>query len=277
MEEKKPIYKRWWAILIGIILVLGFIGSTGKYPAEQIKPEEKQINASEEKQSKSTSKPINNNDEQPKLPLIKGTVTKVVDGDTAYIRLADGKEEKVRFIGVDTPESTIQHEPYGEEASSFTKTELNGKTVYLEIDVEERDKYGRLLAYIWLSEPTEINDTEIRSKQFNARLLLDGYAQLMTIPPNVKYIDYYTKYQAESREASKGLWGIEAKTTNTVTSEPSKAITPTSSPPTVYITNTGAKYHSGWCRYLSKSKIPISLSEAMASGYGPCSVCNPPS
>lgn len=64
------------------------------------------------------------------------------------MRLEDGGEEKVRFIGVDTPESTTRVEPYGKEAAAYTKSRLNGKKVYLEPDVGERDKYGRLLAYV---------------------------------------------------------------------------------------------------------------------------------
>ncbi len=217
------------------------------------------------------------------LKFIAGTVTKVVDGDTVYIKLSTGQEEKVRFIGVDTPESTIQHESYGERASNYTRNALNGKKVYLELDVGQRDKYGRLLAYIWLSQPQDVNDTQIRKKQFNARLLLDGYAQLMTVPPNVKYVEYYTKYQTEAREANRGLWGLESSITNSDGStNPTPSNTPLLLPSKskqeviVYITNTGSKYHRDGCRYLSKSQIPISLSDAKARGYEPCKVCNPP-
>lgn len=128
------------------------------------------------------------------INLIKARVTKVVDGDTVYVRFENGREEKVRFIGVDTPESTTKIEPYGKEAAAYTKSRLLGKDVWLEPDVQERDKYGRLLAYIWLSPPENINDTEIKNKMFNAILLLEGYAQIMTVPPNVKYVDYFRVY-----------------------------------------------------------------------------------
>jgi micrococcal nuclease len=104
-------------------------------------------------------------------------------------------------------------EPHGCPASDYTKAQLTGKNVFLETDAQERDKYGRLLAYVWLSQPTAITDTEIRTRMFNARLLLDGYTQLMTIAPNVKYVDYFTKYQAAAREASMGLWGVSATAT----------------------------------------------------------------
>lgn len=80
-------------------------------------------------------------------------VTRVVDGDTFYARLSSGREEKVRLIGVDAPESTKEVEPYGKEAAAYAKKRLAGKTVYLELDVQQRDKYGRLLAYVWFGSP----------------------------------------------------------------------------------------------------------------------------
>jgi micrococcal nuclease len=223
--------------------------------------------------------------QDPGIKTLTGTVTKVVDGDTAHILIND-QDETVRFIGVDTPETKHPSEPiepYGPEASEYTSSQLQGKTVYLEIDVTERDKYNRLLAYIWLEKPTVGEEKEVRDKMFNSKLLLNGYAQTLTIPPNIKYTEYFTKFQTEAREANKGLWGIEAKD-STSTTPPVSTVTET--PPLkepaknqeviVYITNTGAKYHQGWCRYLKKSKISISLENAKARGYDPCSVCNPP-
>jgi len=137
-------------------------------------------------------------------------VSRVVDGDTVV--LSDGR--RVRFIGVNSPEYTTQIEPYGKEASYFTKVRLTGKTVYLEKDVSETDKYGRLLRYVWLSVPEDINDAEIRSKMFNAILVLEGYAQSNTYPPDVKYQQYLTKYNAEARKADKGLWKQDSEIQN---------------------------------------------------------------
>jgi micrococcal nuclease len=142
-------------------------------------------------------------------PLLKATVTRVVDGDTIYVSIA-GKDEPVRFIGVDTPETahpTVGEEPYGEEASAYTKRNLTGRKVWLEFDVQERDKYGRLLAYVWLDIPKGDSEPDVRAKMFNARLLLDGYAQTMTIPPNVKYAEMFLKLQREARDNHRGLWG----------------------------------------------------------------------
>lgn len=138
---------------------------------------------------------------------IPATVERVVDGDTAWFTLDDGTREKVRFIGVDTPESTTQHEPFGKEAAAFTGTILTvGKDVALQIDVDERDRYGRLLAYVWLSGPATGNDAEAREAMLNAVLVRDGYATVLTIPPNIAYADLFVALQIEARLAAKGLW-----------------------------------------------------------------------
>ena len=116
------------------------------------------------------------------IPVVTATVTEVVGGDTFRAVLASGREERVRLIGVDTPESTREVEPYGKEAAAYTKKRLSGRTVYLELDMGERDKYGRLLAYVWLSPPESASEAEVRAKMFNAELLFAGMAQVMTVP-----------------------------------------------------------------------------------------------
>ncbi len=141
------------------------------------------------------------------IGLVSGQVVRVVDGDTAHI-VIDGVREKVRFIGIDTPESTREVEPYGKAASNHTKDLIDGRTVWLETDAELRDRYGRLLAYVWLEEPTDRSDAQVRSKMLNARLLLDGYAQIYTFPPNVRYAESFVAYQQEARRAGTGLWSV---------------------------------------------------------------------
>lgn len=198
-----------------------------------------------------------------------------VDGDTVYVKFESGKEEKVRFIGVDTPESTTQVEPYGKEAASFTKSKVLGKDVWLELDVQERDKYGRLLAYVWLSPPTKESDKEIRAKMFNAVLLLEGYAQVMTVPPNVKYAEYFKKYQQEAREENTGLWGHEVKEEKPTSSQKSQ---PKSAS---YIGNKNTKkFHLPDCQWAEKiargNRVYLkSRDEAIKAGYVPCKVCRP--
>ena len=174
-----------------------------------------------------------------------------------------GVKEKVRFIGVDCPEAGTDE---GTAATEYTRKAIDGRKVYLETDVGLRDKYGRLLAYVWLTEPKQVTEQAVRSQMFNARLLLAGMAQLMTVPPNVKYVDYSTAFQREAREAKVGLWADDRDI-----QEPAAG-----SGVTVYITASGTKYHREGCTYLSESKIPITLEEAKAKGYGPCSVCKPP-
>lgn len=144
--------------------------------------------------------------------LTRVTVARVVDGDTVHVTMPDGTDETIRLIGVNTPESTTRHEPYGEEASAYAKRRLpKGLVVWIETDVRLRDKYGRLLAYVWLSQPASASADEVRAKMFNAQLLAEGYAQLMTIPPDVRYVDLFTPLQAEARQSAKGLWGLPAR------------------------------------------------------------------
>lgn len=134
-------------------------------------------------------------------------VKRIVDGDTIVVTI-DGKDYKVRFIGINTPESTTEIEPYGKEATKYTSSMLMGKTIYLEKDVRNTDKYDRLLRYVWLEIPTEISNEEIRAKMFNAILLENGYAKLFTYPPDVKYAKYLEPLEAEARNNSSGLWGL---------------------------------------------------------------------
>lgn len=121
-------------------------------------------------------------------------VQRVIDGDT--IEIEGG--ERVRYIGVNTPESVDPRRKmqcFGKEAAAYNVKLVEGKRVRLEADVEDRDRYGRLLRYVWLG------DTMI-----NEQLVADGYAQIMTIPPNVKYVERFRVAQTEAREVKRGLW-----------------------------------------------------------------------
>lgn len=125
-------------------------------------------------------------------------VTRIVDGDTIHVDL-DGRDTSVRLIGIDTPEKQgpyTQLECYGEEATRHTAELLDGRTVDLEFDVERTDRYGRTLAYVWLGDQL-VNETILR----------DGYAQLLTIPPDVAYVDRFRVAERDAREAGRGLWG----------------------------------------------------------------------
>lgn len=129
------------------------------------------------------------------------TVTRVIDGDTFAVKLKD-KEERVRLIGVDTPETKgpgKEQEPYGVEAKDFTRRLLQGKQVRLELDVREKDGHGRILAYAYLSDGTLVN----------AKLIQEGYARVMTVPPNVRFADLFLQLEREARADRRGLWGLQ--------------------------------------------------------------------
>ena len=140
--------------------------------------------------------------------FISGVVVRVVDGDTASIRV-NGEDRRVRFLGVDTPETVHPNKPvqyYGKEASNFSKESLTGKNVWLEYDASPTDRYGRHLAYIWTSRPDSVTESSMRNSMFNAKLLLGGYAKVMIIKPNGKYADLFRKFESEAKTAKRGLW-----------------------------------------------------------------------
>ncbi|MEA3401726.1 MAG: thermonuclease family protein [Armatimonadota bacterium] len=116
--------------------------------------------------------------------------TRVIDGDT--IELADG--EHVRYIGIDTPEMRPV-EAWAEAATRANRELVEGKILRLVLDVEERDRYGRLLAYVY------VDDTFV-----NAELVRRGLAQVVTYPPNVRHQDELLRLQRQAREAGRGLW-----------------------------------------------------------------------
>ena len=146
--------------------------------------------------------------EQDNSGFIVGTVTRVVDGDTAVITV-DGQERRVRLLGVDTPETVHPNKPvqfYGKEASDFTKQNLTGQRVWLEYDKNPQDRYSRHLAYVWTAKPTNITDATMRRDMFNARLLLGGYAKVLIIKPNTRYVKEFAEFESEARNSRRGVW-----------------------------------------------------------------------
>lgn len=121
-------------------------------------------------------------------------VVRVVDGDTL---LLDGNE-RVRLIGVDTPESVDPRRPvqsYGKEASAFTRRLAQGKRVRLSYDQERKDRYGRTLAYVYLEDGTLLN----------AEIIRQGYGQVLTRFP-FRYLEEFRAYEREARGQRRGLW-----------------------------------------------------------------------
>ena len=121
-------------------------------------------------------------------------VDRVVDGDT--IELSDGR--KVRYIGIDTPETKDPRKEiqcFGEEASAYNRDLVEGKVVAIEADVADKDQYDRLLRYVWLED-----------EMINKKLVAEGYAYASSYPPNVKYQTQFKLAQQQAREQNLGLW-----------------------------------------------------------------------
>lgn len=220
------------------------------------------------------------------LGLKSAKVIRVVDGDTAVFGLANGRTEKVRFIGIDTPESTTRHEPYGAEASAYTKRILTpGRRVYLQTDAELRDRYGRMLAYVWLAKPSKLTAdgrpplSETKSIMLNARLMRDGFAQVMTIPPNLMFQDYFLDLQGEARDADRGLWKLPAGG-GTSSAAPAPVSKPSGGGGSYIGNRNTMKFHYPYCSSVGQmnpaNKVALaSRSAAISGGYIPCKRCNP--
>lgn len=140
---------------------------------------------------------------------VAAVVQYAVDGDTLAVTMPDGSEERVRLIGVNTPELGADPEPYGTEAAAYTAVAIEEQTVYLETDIETRDRYGRLLACVWTAEPVGRETEVVQVAMFNARLLANGYAQVTTVPPNIAYAEQFVEYERAARAGAVGRWVIE--------------------------------------------------------------------
>jgi micrococcal nuclease len=128
-------------------------------------------------------------------------VKEVVDGDTFWVDYGTARGLKIRLIGIDAPETRKSAKKdigyYGKESSTYLEKMLSGKRIRLEFDVEQYDRYKRTLAYVYLEDGTFVN----------AELIRQGYAMVMTIPPNVKHADEFIRLQRKARKQGKGLWG----------------------------------------------------------------------
>lgn len=140
------------------------------------------------------------------------TVTRVVDGDTVDVvitgrdpdnLLMEGTTYRVRLTGIDTPEVYGGVECYGREASAYVKGLLDGRTVMLEKDVSNTDRYDRLLRYLW----ADLDPARPGLELVNEEIVRAGYATAATYPPDVKYVDRFLAAEAEARAAGRGLWG----------------------------------------------------------------------
>jgi micrococcal nuclease len=166
-------------------------------------------------------------------------VSRIIDGDT--FELANG--QTVRLIGIDTPE---EGQRCFDQAKQQLISLIAGESVYLEKDVSETDRYGRLLRYVY------VNGIFV-----NEYLVFEGFAYAVEYPPDTKYADQLNEAEQNAEENGRGcLWGD-----------------PCPSGCYVHITATGSKYHAADCRYLSQSDFLICRDDALVQGYTACSVC----
>jgi micrococcal nuclease len=131
-------------------------------------------------------------------------VIEVNDGDTITIRTKSllgmpTKKERLRLIGIDAPE--LKQDPWGRLSKRYLKKLISESDwiVDIEFDVEKRDKYGRLLGYVW----------DKKGRLINEKMLEDGYALLYSIPPNVKYVERFISAQKKAQQKRAGIWGNE--------------------------------------------------------------------
>jgi micrococcal nuclease len=134
----------------------------------------------------------------PPAGRLSGRVVSVADGDTIRVRLASGRVERVRYIGIDTPELARYGQPadcYAERAHAFNERLVGDRDVRLVRDVDERDRYGRLLAYVYA-----------KGTFVNAELVRRGFAAVLTVPPNVRYATRFRRLARTARREHRGLW-----------------------------------------------------------------------
>ena len=130
-------------------------------------------------------------------------VSKITDGDTFYVKTKNSEKFKIRLIGIDAPESynvgkKFRKEYFGKEAKIFVINLLKNKKVKLTFDVQKTDRYGRILAYAYLENGVFLNQY----------LVENGFAVVATFPPNVKFVEVFTKAEKSARNKKLGLWNM---------------------------------------------------------------------
>ena len=128
-------------------------------------------------------------------------VSKITDGDTFYVTTSSSEKYKIRLIGIDAPETRnvgvkVRKEYFGKEAKIFVTNLLKNKKVKLTFDVQKTDRYGRILAYVYLENGVFLNQY----------LVENGFAVVSTFPPNVKFVEVFTKAEKSARNKKLGLW-----------------------------------------------------------------------
>lgn len=202
------------------------------------------------------SAPVN---EQP----IEVLVTQVIDGDTIKVDL-NGEIYNVRYIGIDCPETVnpnVSPEKYGQEATDFNTELVKGQTVRLEKDKTDKDRYDRLLRYVWVGDIL-----------VNAQLVAFGWAESTPYPPDTKYQQIFNDLEKQAKELKLGMW------------QEDESSPPPPPPPDkkVYVGTINSNiYHYPTCKWALEinpgNEIWFSsVEDAKAHGYRPCKICKPP-
>ncbi|MBU4284847.1 thermonuclease family protein [Patescibacteria group bacterium] len=192
--------KKTILIIVGAILIL-FIGIAIGSGSKNNQSNLSQIESQNQPQAESQTSSITDIPVQDKSNTGLFKITRVIDGDT--IEIEGG--ERIRYIGIDTPETVDPRKPvqcFGVEASNKNKELVEGKEIRLEKDITDRDKYDRLLRYVWVGDAF-----------INLELVKQGFAYSYSYPPDIKYQDQFVKAQQEAREAKRGLWNACPTTT----------------------------------------------------------------
>ena len=201
--------KKWIMYILSLTILLGACSSIDQLVVEDKNPiteqqtSETAETAPKKESSEATSSTTHDVSKLEEFPLVS-----VIDGDTIKIKY-NGANENVRFLLVDTPETNhpkLGEQPFGQDAKDFTKQLLKGQdTVFLEFDVSYRDKYNRLLAYIYTSD----------GKSLQEELLKQGLARVAYIyAPNTKHVDWFEAIQKKAQQQAIGIWSVENYVTN---------------------------------------------------------------
>lgn len=192
--------KKWIMYLLSLTILLGACSSIDELVEETpfTGPTEETQQTEKEPTKVTSPGTIHDISKFEEFPLVS-----VIDGDTIKIKY-NGANENVRFLLVDTPETNhpkLGVQPFGQEAKDFTKQLLEGQdTVFLEFDVSYRDKYNRLLAYIYTAD----------GKSVQEELLKEGLARVAYIyAPNTMHVDWFESIQKSAQQKAVGIWSVE--------------------------------------------------------------------
>jgi micrococcal nuclease len=204
LQKGKNEMKKWIALMLGAILSAGCSDEAAEQPKTGqpavMQDEKEEVTEDAAEPAVQEEKP-QDAQESSSESFIEAEVVKVIDGDTVKVT-TEGREETLRLLLVDTPETVHPNkpvQPFGPEASRFAKDTLSGKKVELELDVGERDKYGRLLVYL-----------HVDGKMFNEMLIEKGLARVGYVyAPNTKHVDRFYELQKQAQQSEIGIWSIE--------------------------------------------------------------------